>query len=431
MFLMIENDGVAHVQAFTVMGLSTARGNADKIGQFGTGNKHGILTCMRQEIKPSIFLGENELKFATTTDKMGDKEYKHLIYEFKGEIKELPIALECGALDWNGLDMGLREFVSNAIDAGGERVEVVSQIEPHSRKTRIFLPFRPEVAKFYSELPEKFLHFSKEFKQSQTIMQKEKLSPAKCYRKGVFVRESRDNSLFNYNFGDDIKIDECRNMDAYTIRNHAANLWMKAGVEQIRELFTKLSKIDNKVFEGIIYFPYYSVNDNWRKAWELEFGTNAYCGCNETQGQLIVNAVQKGKKVVSVPNNFLPVLKAVGIKNVTEAFGNVDSYGRAIKPAGEKIVAKVKKIWDKLVDLNLTKGKKMPAVNIFTAMMEQESQLCGFYNTENKSINLESTNGLNSITILEELGHYITEAYDNTRDFQEFFIKLSTLLLRV
>ena len=42
MFLMIANNGVAPVQSFTVLGVSTARGNSDKIGQFGSGAKHGL-----------------------------------------------------------------------------------------------------------------------------------------------------------------------------------------------------------------------------------------------------------------------------------------------------------------------------------------------------------------------------------------------------
>ena len=434
MFLMIENHGVAPVQSFTVMGLSTARGKAEKIGQFGSGSKHGILTCMRQNIVPTIYLGENELKFATTTDKMGEKEYQHLIYEFRGEIKELPIALEFGALDWDGLDMGLREFVSNAIDAGDYKVEVVAKPETHKDKTRIFLPFRPEVAKFFAALPEKFLHFAQGINTEQVVMLKEKISPAKFYRKGVYVRESKAISLFNYNFDDKVKIDECRNMEEYAVREHSANIWQNADKETVKLLFNRLDDINEKVFEGNFYFCSWRWDAkgiaNWKAAWKELFG-DAYCGNVTTQAPLIAKAQKQGHNVINVPTNLLDALVHCGIPMVVDCLQGVDKAGREIQPATIKLTSKVRKIWDKLVEKGMVNGKEFPKVNTFTCLMNGESQLKGFYNPADLSINLEVHNGLDSMTIVEELGHYITGATDNSRDFQDYFIKLCVICLRV
>lgn len=348
MFLCIENDGIANISGLTVLGLSSARGKADKIGQFGSGFLHGILTCARQNIMPTIFLGNDRLKFATTSDKMGEKEFQQLLYEFKGEIKELPIALEFGALDWNGLDMGLREFVSNAIDAGGHKVEIVPTAEPSADKTRIFLPFGPDVSKFFSALREKFLHFSPEFNSEAKILGKPKLSPAMLYRKGVFVRQSEDKSLFDYNFGDSTKIDESRNMSEYTIRSHVCDIWAAADISQLKQLFARFGEINDTVFESRISLY---LGGAQRKTWFTAFNElypNSVIADPVTQGQLIAKAEKKGKNIVCVPYNLYTALISAGVPSINTAMDNVDDKGREIKPADNKVMAKVVKIWSNL-----------------------------------------------------------------------------------
>ena len=52
MFLLIENQGEAPIEAFTMLGDSGTRHRADAglIGQFGSGNKHGINLLLRKNI---------------------------------------------------------------------------------------------------------------------------------------------------------------------------------------------------------------------------------------------------------------------------------------------------------------------------------------------------------------------------------------------
>lgn len=429
MFLCIENDGVAPLQGFITLGLSTARGKADKIGQFGSGVKMSILTCLRQNINPTIFLGESQLEFGTKDDKMGDKAYKHLTYRFQGQEKDLPIALEFGALDWNGLDMGLREFVSNAIDAGGHKVEIVTNTQPSADKTRIFLPLTPDVMKFFSNLREKFLHFSPEFTNKTGIMSKDGETTAKFYRKGVFVRESRDNSLFNYNFGDDVKIDESRNMDDYAVRSHAGRLWAKADVESLKQLFSKLGKIKDGIFESNLYISGYMIDKkNWCQAWSEVYG-DAVVADPLSQGQLIVKATNKGYKVVMCHTGWVGILISAGIKTVNSKLDNVDEMGREVTKAPTNVNTLVKQVWDKLVSAKMTNGKPFPKVNTFVKLNDGGEIKFGFYNWVDESINLDKTNGVNIHTILHELGHHITGAADDTSDFTDFFCKLSVILM--
>lgn len=433
MFLMIENNGVAPVQSFTVLGLSTARGQASKIGQFGSGSKHGILTCLRQGINPRIYLGEDELSFGTRDDKMGDKSYKHLTYYYKGEIKDCNMSLEFGALDWSGLEMGLREFVCNAIDAGEHKVEVVPNMEAAAGKTRVYLPFNPDVAKFYSSLREKFLHFSPEFKADQRIIVKDELTKVKLYRKGVYVAERQELSWFDYNFGDETKINESRVMSDWETQVKAGELWRDADVKTLEILFSKISQITEKQFEHIMHVPTYfgwakDANDKakaWKAAWVNVHG-DAACADIKTQSQLIDKARRKGQSVVCVPYPFIALLMAAGIPTVNSKVENVDSEGRELFPASERLVNKVRKIWDKIEQAGMTKNKKFPTkINTFVSLVNNGEQLRGFWNRDDDSINLERETGIDNETILHELGHYITEASDGTYEFVLFFGRLS------
>lgn len=442
MFMMIENAGVAPVQSFTVLGLSTARGDYKKIGQFGSGSKHGILTCLRQGLNPQIFLGEELLNFSTIDGKMGEKEYKSLTYSFKGETRELPIALEFGALDWDGLEMGLREFVSNAIDAGEFNVTVTPTMEATPDKTRIYLPFTGDVAKFYTELRTKFLHFSPEFNHMSEVLIKKERTIAKFYRKGVFVRDNREyNSLFDYNFGDSVKIDESRNMDDWSTKYHAGVCLARASVEVIAELFRNFNQFNTKLFENYLTISSCEFSTwtekgkkniaNWKEAWKQVFGENAIAANAETQGALIEKAIAKGHKVVCVPLNLLMILHDIGIPKVNSAFDNVDLLGREITPQStdSEIVQNVFKTWRKLEKLGVTNGKPFPQVNTFVALAEGNGQTFGFWNRADDSVNFEQTQGNTPYCILHELGHYITGASDDTADFTDFFCKVAVLLL--
>ena len=145
MFLMIENPGVAPVESYTTIGLSTARGRADQIGQFGSGTKQAITLLLRKGIAVFVYLGnQKRLEFKvmkeTIVDATGEKVACHrVVYRInKGAWKSTSWTLDMGSQDWDHVNMALREFVSNALDA-------VSRIKK--------LKERPQWAK--GNLPEK------------------------------------------------------------------------------------------------------------------------------------------------------------------------------------------------------------------------------------------------------------------------------------
>jgi len=230
MYLMIENTGVADIRALTTLGLSTGRNhkNKDVLAVFGTGMIQGVNTCLRFNVNPTVFVGRDKLSFFIEPITVEEQNFGQVSYLYKGEKKQLACVVEHGAQDWTNIDMALREFISNAIDASlkscgnlsGVKIDVVDEINGVLDKTRVFVPLTSEVQSYYKDLHGRFLHFSDSYNSSATVLNKPTLSPCRVYKKGVFVRQLDGlTSLFDYNFGDSLKLDECRNVSDYTWRS--------------------------------------------------------------------------------------------------------------------------------------------------------------------------------------------------------------------
>lgn len=443
MFLVIENNGIAPVESFTMLGLSSARGKADKIGQFGSGAKHGILTAIRHKLNPRIYLGLEELAFYTESGKMGDKAYDKLCYMFRDKCESTSMVLEFGSLDWNGLDMALREFVSNAIDAAdGDMsqlsVRLAETVAPIADKTVVAFECTPNVSKFYNELPQRFLHFSEHSAANGIIDKIEPNTKGRVYRKGVFVRETAYLSVFDYNFDDSVKIDESRNMSDYAILADVGRLWKNANTDRLRSMFRQISYLDNEAktsyleshigsYDMIREWADDSPKKTWHDAFVAEYGENVVIA--RGNNQVSAMAQKRGKTVVVVKSEgWFNALKYCGIQTATEAVKDVcDDKGRKVKAAPNSLIVRIVKIWNKLDELGLTNGKTMPTIKSFVPLMVGESETQGYY--KDGTIYIGEGYHSNVQIIIEELAHHITGASDNSRDFQDYAFKLAATLM--
>jgi len=234
-YLRIKNPGVAPIESFTTLGLSTSNDGNSKgiIGQFGTGNKHAVNTLLRNDKSPIVYLGDTKVEFASLTRTVHAPDGSH-IYEqatiiVDGEERELGYTLDFGHHDWNEISMALREFISNAIDMTIKLhgtfavpeldIRIVKQIEPVEGCTSVFIPVDDHVKKYMHDISKYFLHFSGQQLHYGT-MERGSLEPCRLYREGVFVTEIKQRSVFDYNFNsNEMRIDECRNLDSYRARN--------------------------------------------------------------------------------------------------------------------------------------------------------------------------------------------------------------------
>jgi len=453
-FLLIENAGEAPVEGYTVLGYSSTRncGNDGVIGQFGSGSKHAINLCLRQGIPVWVYCGNTRLEFglekSTVDDGITESEVYHVVCrKNNASWSRVGWVLDFGALDWCDIGMGLREFVSNAIDRsiredGGLdsnhiSVKIVDDSDRRAKagKTRVYVGVNDDVREYFGQLGKKFLHFSDNpgNARPQILRKSNSNEGASIYREGVYVRTIGVSSLFDYNFSaDEIKIDECRNSSDYDVRAAVARKVGNASPTVLATIFEAAMAGDEKCLEANLddyhmfgtwgAAPNETQESNWKTAWELTAGSAVLCENRHS----VEYAERKGYKGRVVPTSIGKAIKRIsGVKNVEQVLTEDELAGRTPRPATAAAITAVDWAWDVLDLAGLLNNKTKPEVFCFQESMKAESLVCGFCNSTGVHFNVEMSDAVTAHlkkVALEELAHWITGATDNSRDFQDFLL---------
>ncbi len=443
MYLQIKNPGVCDIELLTTFGISTSRGNSNMIGQFGSGAKHGILTMMRMGINPIIYCGKKRVQFWSEPAQLstGHTYNKIFVQIDNDNKKELSVALEYGAIDWNNIEMALREFVSNAIDAttnteNNVSIKIIDNVEVDDNSTIIAVPLTPEVQRFYSEIYTRFLQFNVDYDADQKILDKKTNDFAKIYRKGVFVRElsKMKPSLFNYNFGEEISIDESRNMSDFTCQYQICEE-IARNKEALKKIFVELNKGDKEWLEtqlgGTYNLEWNAKNRDaklWQQAWLEVFGDKAvvvHYGNKNVCDRLL----SKGYIPIYVSNaSWYSCIMAAKIPSVATVLEEINTDGDEIIDATFETLTTFNKIWLKLKNLKLTQRKNEPEVKCFIPRIEAGNSIKQGY-VKDDTIYISKNHSNNYGVILEEVSHYISGFDDCTREFQSFAFQVAAELM--
>jgi len=472
-YLMIQNLGVAPVEGYTLLGLSTTRdcGVDGTIGQFGSGAKHAINVLLRAKLKFWIYCGKTRLDFFTKEETIGDglteKTVNKVMCRLGGtssRTHDCGWCLDFGSIDWNDTAMALREFISNAIDrtirekndfiqplSGGD-LAVIPQTEDQRRAkdgfTRIYIEMSPEVQRYYGELPSRFLHFSAIPAQvGMSLLPKAdrnlgdgSLTPM-IYRNGVLVREINDvkrPSLFDYNFKPhELSIDECRNSSEFATRAACAKLIRKATKGQLAIIFKSLGRQDD-IFEAELdsYYlcptyadPTTEEKTAWQDGWKEANGDAILCDATTTGSKEIAEVVQKKghlTKSIKAPA-WAQNAKRFGIKTAETVLSHNEQKGRDEIPATAAANAAVDEVWGWLETLKMTQGKPRPNVCCFRDIMSGECSCHGYQDGDWVYLREDHCGARTKFLLkvaLEECVHYVTDATDNSRDFQSFILDM-------
>jgi len=469
MYLLIQNPGVAPVEGYTLLGVSTTRncGVAGTIGQFGSGAKYAINTLLRAGLKLLIYCGKTRLEFTTRDDMMDDglvkKSIKRVVCRLGGTSTrtiDMGWCLDFGAIDWTDLAMALREFVANAIDRTvrekGDfvpslldevlRVAVVEDNTVRARDgyTRVYVQVNDDVQRFYGELPRRFLHFS-----SRPELVKESLLPkadrnlsgkrtAMIYKEGVLIREiakDEEASVYDYNFHDgELRLDESRNSSEYEIKGAAARLFRRATPQQLAPVFKSLVA-QEQTYEATFdsYYMASSYSDPepeqkqaWQQAWELAAGSQAVL-CDATLGHVAEFVKKKGlvaKPVKAV--SWISAAARCGVKTAASVLDGHEANGKQIVPATDAAIRAVDIVWSWLQEINMTQGKAKPKVGCFRDIMQAGCEVMGYYCDGMVYFNESVAGALNKYLLrvaVEEVAHFVTGATDMSRDFQDYLIQ--------
>jgi hypothetical protein len=424
MYWMVENKGQAPVECLTLLGLSTSRGVEEKIGQFGTGCKHAISVLLRAGITTIIYSGDDRIEFFGQTKKLKDGTvYTQVCYTLNGDTFETSMTLEFGEIDWTNIHMAVREFVSNAIDAGEPNFKKVDEILYETGKTRVFFRETPEINQYFYNIGKYFLQFSNRSDKTKNIMKKIKDGAPILYRKGVLVREmqSSENSLYDYNLNE-MRIDECRNMDDYSGRS-AITSALARDQQAIETILTKMviekksnfyeaQKITSSIRYGTV-----KLKDTWKKL----FGDKVVCPRGM---ELLIPPGADVTKVVQIQSDvWASALVDDGVATIAELYKDeLTKDGHEIVETAPESVEAVTKVWNYLWSMKMTNNKPMPevknfrqkAVDNFTAT----KIIRGQYHDGVVYINIDNKDALE--VAFEELVHYISGAMDCTRAYQNF-----------
>ncbi len=476
-FLKIENIGTAPAEGFTVLGVSLADTSQNRgfiIGQFGSGNKHGVAVLLRHELSPVVFAGPLKMEFftkpQTVSDTQATKEFARVGVKYGGTdpitgasrsaTEDLGFVLDYGKQDWDEVALALREFVSNAIDRSireigdwsGVKIEIVdeSKVRAKSGYTRVFVPMNNDVLKFYNDLGKWFLHFSEPESLDKAILPKKNRNlgdrkAAVIYRRGVRVREfesSDTESLFDYNLND-LTLDEARKASDWDVRHHAGRALAGAGKDILAILFDRLINSTAPAWE--FSFDTYSLSSysddsdqNWQDAFEQVAGDKAVLTQDGTVDQL----ERKGYKPVKAPEGIVSAASRFGVKNASSVLSADELSGREIVEPSPDSTSAVDFVWEVIESHGLTNGKEKPPVKGFTSILDAGVMLNGYYRDGVVYINEDLGGSASEFgghaavsdrllkVALEETAHYVTNATDNSRDFQDYLLDLAVKLSR-
>lgn len=456
MYLMVENNGHSDVEALTLLGVSTTRYSDSRqtIGMFGSGMKQAICVFLRNGIKPIVFLNNLKMEFFTqekSINGVGEElsVFNQVFTKITGKdnsgkqinrTEKLGFTTEFGQLDWTDIGMGIREIVSNALDASykllqnatGATVKLVedNQVRAKSCYTRVFIKANSDVINYYNNLSSNFLHFSGDNKNlyENKILVKDVNEEGKIYRRGVLVGGLSTKSLYHYNLRD-IDLDESRNVDPYRAAQAAYKVLQNQEVPMICSFLREIVKPENNMSWEATNAPSYNyptdqLKDQWKQAWKLAFGNNAVACISSFNVERVSG---KGYVPISLSSNLFNFIKSFDIKTEFEVLSENERKPYKYSPATEDLMNTFNFVWDKLSSKNLI-NKNMPKVSIFSSLVSEGKITAGFYTdgTDEICINSDIVGGDSNFlkqTIVEEVAHYITGATDMSRDFQEFLIK--------
>lgn len=461
--LLIQNHGEAPVEGYTVLGYSSTRncGIDGTIGQFGSGAKHAINLCLRNNLRVWVYCGTTRLEFSlekeTINDGLRDDDVYHVVCRKNSNAKFSRVGwvLDFGVLDWDNVGMACREFISNALDRTIKEEGDISEarntgrlsvklVEDNDRRgksnfTRIYVEVNDDIREYFANLGKRFLHFSDNPENAKPgLLQKKTEGPAQIYRAGVWIRELSGESVFDYNFTiDEINIDESRNSSDYAVKAACARKLRDAEtteLSQVMEAALNQRSVVEATFDEDYMTGYGDLTETqeerWKNAWEAAAGVDAVVCDNQFSKDYVE---KKGHASRVVPSNWEKAIRKAGVRSALDVLSIDEQRGRTTLEATVDAISAVDWAWELFELAGLTGEREAPNVFCFQQVMTAESATHGYQNSEGVHIHIDIANaGMNSElkkTALEEVTHWITGSTDNSRDFQSFLIDALVALL--
>ena len=413
-YLKIVSKSVTTPEDMFTLGVSTSLGKANKIGQFGSGSLMGVLAWMRTFGDAPIFLiNGTKVKFDSKPVLKSDGEVFHQV---RMNRVPLSVALEYGELDWKTPELGLREWICNALDAGAnlsDALQVVTKIEANPDEVAVFVPFTGIAKVYYQNIDSYFLHFRN--LQDTQYIPKNAASPCKIYRKGIFVRELGENSLFDYNLAFDIN--ECRTGSSDSLMQSIEYAMLCSYKAEYMDRILS-AVLDSEQCMEVNMHAYSSIYGNWKKF--LADKTCKVGKANLEREDVTPIADHWYKRLIEAA----PHLD--GLANVSLA--SVRGLAEVnIPPATQTIF---NELCAAIEMLKMNDGKGRPRLETFSMPQGQRPPALGYYDPNRQTVLIwnEAPNDTN--TLAHELGHHYTGGQEWSSKFVDFGYELFSRLFK-
>jgi len=293
-FLKIQSKGEIETEAFTLIGASSKRNDATKIGYFGSGLKYSIAALLRNNIEFKIFQGEKEIEFGVSNKSFRGESYEAITVNGI----ETSMTTTMGGSDWDIPFAPFREIYSNAIDEDDSvELEQTKDVFGEQGTTTIFIESTTAMSDFYQNINEYFCNKNPNVLASNTwvsIYPKSTSGNLKLFRKGILCYELDEKALFSYNSGE-FQINESRVLSStYGAKLAVGRAWKLVTNKQlIRELLDGLQGGNAGYYEHeIAYSVYEEFSNEWHEVCkELKFvpaEAVMFCKPRQLEGRIVL-----------------------------------------------------------------------------------------------------------------------------------------------
>lgn len=408
-FVKIQNEGEIEFGGLHLMGVSSKRGDSEKIGFFGSGNKYAIATLLRNNIPFRIFSGSKEVKIGKKEVMFRGKMYEQIIID--GETTSLTTSM---GVDWENW-FAIRELYCNAVDEGEATLTVDNKTKGDAGKTTIFVGLTDELSDFFKQVDRYILLDKENIIDSRKTQYGDVHILASdgeefvAYRKGIRIfPKNAIKSLYWYNFSD-IQINESRTYKyEHEVLERIASYLTVTKRKDVIENYLKHWKSS---YEEGAKWEY--VSDKLSETWhDILLGKRVY-----PENLAIRSGDFEGKH-----NSFIVTDRLA--KKIAEQFEDIEvaGYGKKNYEEVEMTEHESKKINDALKSLSEI-GYEVQSKIVLC--ITTTSDVIGWYDRKTDTIfltreNLGTSKELKN-TILEEHFHALGH-HDGQREFVTFLI---------
>lgn len=429
-YILIQNDGEIEQNSFELIGASTKRGEAGKVGFFGSGLKYSIAYMMRNDIAFRIFSGEKELIFTTENAELREQGFKRICINGNSTSYTTTMG-PTWTEDW----FVLREIYCNAIDESNcIMVKETENINAAAGKTRIYIELTEKLESviaqwdsYFSIDREPLFKVEKAYssfvgskdigassKNEQTIEVYAK-TEGTLYRKGIRVFTQQtwlfDYSLQFVNINEDRTAQDTSGM-SYVFVNLMADFVNQNYVEQV--LSSGKEKEPSSEYRDL---KYNSIEKKFSDKW-VQFSNEYLLVSEDVSGKFADEINTSKKEYFLIPTFFAKKMK----KQLPEV--KILGLGRALGDVGISDIEPTEKMKFLLKQTiaSLTEMKYEVPFDI-TIVQFDTANVLGRADIDKKQIYMSDTVfdlGRREIamTLMEETEHIKSRAEDESRAFQ-------------